>query len=369
MLMLEQGFGVGPIMCGPLSEAFGRTLPLFSGYFIFCIMQIPIAVAQNLQTIMIIRFLGGVSGSAPIAIIAGIFADVYGPVHRGIAISVFSTTVFLGPALGPVVGSFITESYLGWRWTAYFPLMLSVFSWTLVVLLVPETYAPVLLQRRAKRLRYQTRIWSIHSKMDEQEINIHSLVVKFLIRPFIMLLQEPILFLTTMYLALIYGILYLFFEAFPITFHEERGWKPTIASLPFISLAIGLFIGGGIAVWTTAVHFKVKVNNGTYTPEDRLPAMIFGGLLLPIGLFWFAWTSDPSIIWVPQVISAAFIGAGIMLIFLQGLNYVVDVYLMLSNSAIAANTICRSIFAAAFPLFATAMWVSEKTSPLIPIIC
>lgn len=318
-------------------------------------MQIPIAVAQNLETIMLIRFFGGVFGSAPLATIGGIFADTYGPVHRGIAIAVFSATVFLGPALGPVVGSFITESYLGWRWTAYIPLILSAFSWTLGLLVVPETYGPVLLQRRAKHLRHETRVWSIHSKMDEQEITIRSLVVKFLGRPYLMLFQEAILFLITVYLAVAYGILYLFFEAFPIAFNEERGWKPTIASLPFVSLALGIIGGGAFGAWNTAVHFKAKVDSGTHTPEHRLPTMILGGLLLPIGLFWFAWTSDKNVIWVPQIISIWFIGAGIMLIFMQGFNYVIDVYLLLSNSAIAANTMCRSIFAASFPLFATAM--------------
>ena len=78
MLTLDQGFGLGPVIWGPLSEAFGRTIPLFSGYFVFCIMQIPIAVAQNLQTVMLIRFLGGISGSAVLAIIGGVLADVYG---------------------------------------------------------------------------------------------------------------------------------------------------------------------------------------------------------------------------------------------------------------------------------------------------
>src|ERR1700742_584318 len=104
MLTLEQGFGLGPVIFGPLSERFGRTLPLFSGYFAFCVMQIPIPVAQNLQTVMLIRFLGGVCGSSALAIIGGVMADVYGPVQRGIAVAVFSATVFLCPALGPVVG-------------------------------------------------------------------------------------------------------------------------------------------------------------------------------------------------------------------------------------------------------------------------
>jgi len=74
--------------------------------------------------------------------------------------------------------------------------------------------------------------------------------------------------------------------------------------------------------------------------------MMVGGVALPAGLFWFAWTSSPNISWVPQVLSGIPIGFGVYLIFLQGLNYIVDVYLMFANSAIAANTFLRSLFGA-----------------------
>lgn len=58
-----QGFAFGPIMWGPFSELYGRKYPLFFGFFVFAIFQIPVAVAQNLQTIMICRFFGGFFGS------------------------------------------------------------------------------------------------------------------------------------------------------------------------------------------------------------------------------------------------------------------------------------------------------------------
>jgi MFS family permease len=47
----------GPLVWGPLSEVYGRTRPLFIGFAIFAVFQIPIAVAQNIETIMICRFL------------------------------------------------------------------------------------------------------------------------------------------------------------------------------------------------------------------------------------------------------------------------------------------------------------------------
>ena len=107
----------------------------------------------------------------------------------------------------------------------------------------------------------------------------------------------------------------------------------------------------------TKTRFARKLEkHGRVIPEERLPPMIMGAFLLPIGLFWFAWTSSPHITWVPQVISGIFIGWGILMIFLQGLNYIIDVYMRHANSAIAANTLLRSLAGAGFPLFATAMY-------------
>ncbi|ETI21031.1 hypothetical protein G647_07374 [Cladophialophora carrionii CBS 160.54] len=152
------GFGLGPVIFGPLSERFGRTLPLFSGTSPSASCRFPSLWHKTFKQSCSSAFLGGTSGSSALTIVAGIVADIYGPVQRGLAVAVFSSTVSFGPAMGPVVGSFITESYLGWRWTGYVSFMLSIFSWILGVLVVPETYGPVLLQRRAKRLRHQTRI-------------------------------------------------------------------------------------------------------------------------------------------------------------------------------------------------------------------
>lgn len=90
--------------------------------------------------------------------------------------------------------------------------------------------------------------------------------------------------------------------------------------------------------------------------EARLILMALGGSLLPVGLFWFAWTSFPSISPWPQIISGVPIGFGLMMITLQGLNYVIDCYTQYANSALAANTSVRYLFGAGFPLFATGMY-------------
>lgn len=98
------GFGIGPLIWGPFSELYGRKVPLFIGYVIFAIFQIPVAVAQNLETIMLCRFFGGCFASAPLAIVGGAFVDFWGPVDRGVAVCVFASATFIGPIAGPVMG-------------------------------------------------------------------------------------------------------------------------------------------------------------------------------------------------------------------------------------------------------------------------
>ena len=188
-------------------------MPLFSGYIVFAIFQIPVAVAQNVETIMLGRFIGGFAASAPLAVTGGALADIWGPLERAYAICVFASSAFSGPVLGPIVGGFVTESYLGWRWTAWLTLILAALFGGIGLLVVPETSAARILQTRAKRLRYETKNWALHAKADENRITAHTILTVYLMRPFVMLVQEPILALITAYMSFLYGVLYLLFEA------------------------------------------------------------------------------------------------------------------------------------------------------------
>ena len=282
---------------------------------------------------------------------------MWDPVDRGVAIAIFAGATFVGPIAGPVMGSFISQSYLGWRWTAWITLIMASFFGIIAFIVVPETFSPLILKRRAQRMRQETKNWAIHSKIEETRPNPHDIATKYLLRPAKMIILEPILLLITLYMALIYAILYLFFESFPIAFSELRGWNEGVASLPFLSLFIGVIIGALYVSYTTKTRYaRILRENGRVPPEERLIPMMVGAVVLPVGLFWFAWTSSPHITWVPQVLAGIPIGFGIYCIFLQGFNYMIDVYLMFANSAIAANTFVRSLFGAGFPLFAVQMY-------------
>ena len=351
------GFATGPIIFGPLSELYGRKSPFFIGYFIFFIFQIPVGVAENLETILVCRFLAGVGAAAPPAIVGGWLADFFDPVKRGLAVAIFTAASFLGPIFAPVVGGFITQSYLGWRWTAWITMIMAAFIGGIGFVALPETYTPVILHREAKRLRLATGNWALHAKIDESPVDLRSIFIRYLGRPFVMMALEPILLLFNLYISFVYGIIYLLFESYPISFYEERGFNLGVSGLPFISIGIGVILGSGIIAWYTQTIIKANfARDGRMTPEDRLVPMIVGAAFLPIGCLWYAWTSAPGISPWPQIISGIPIGFGLQMVFLQGLAYIIDVYLINANSALSANVIVRSVIGAGFIMFATPMY-------------
>ena len=290
------GFVFGPVFFGPASEVFGRRVPLFIGYAVFAIFQIPVAVARNVETIMLGRFLGGFAAAAPLAVVGGAMADIWGPLERAYGICVFAASAFAGPVAGPIIGGFVTQSYLGWRWTAWITLIMAVLFGCIGLIMIPETSAARILQVRARRLRYETKNWALHAKADESRVDFNSIMTVYLVRPFVMFVQEPILALLTAYMSFLYGILYLLFEAYPISFQEERGWNSGVGSLPFTAFIVGVAMGTGVIAYSTRTNFtKAFRQHGKVVPEERLPPMIVGAAVLPIGLFIFAWYGLESV--------------------------------------------------------------------------
>jgi DHA1 family multidrug resistance protein-like MFS transporter len=207
------GFVFGPIAFGPMSEVLGRKIPLFFGFALFAIFQIPVALAQNITTICVGRFLGGFFASAPLAVVGGALADLWDPIPRSYAICVFAAGGFAGPVAGPIAGGFITQSHLGWRWTSWITLIMAGFLGTVGFFVIPETSGARILQLRAAKLRKETGNPQYYSKADENKLTLNNVVNVYLLRPFVMFLQEPILALITAYMSFLYGIVYLLFEA------------------------------------------------------------------------------------------------------------------------------------------------------------
>lgn len=269
-----------------MSELSGRKLPLVIGIFGFSIFSIGVAVAKDLQTVMLCRFFAGFFSASPLAVVPACFADMYSHKQRGIAITAFAMAVFVGPFASPFTGGFISMSYLGWRWTMYISAIMGFLSTGLLVLFYEETYAPAILVAKAGRLRRQTHDWRIHAKQEEVEVDLHELVANNFSRPVRMLVTEPIVLLITIYMSFVYGLMYALLGAYPLVFQGVHGMNPGVGGLPFIGLIVGQVIAGVYIIsGCPAYNKKLDANNGVPVPEWRLTPAIVGSFAFSGGMF------------------------------------------------------------------------------------
>lgn len=355
--LLVLGFGVGPLVFAPFSEEVGRQIIYAITMFFAVVFIVPCAVAKNIGTLLVCRFLDGLSFSAPMTLIGGSLGDMWNGKERGVAMSIFSAAPYLGPAVGPLVGGFIGDN-LYWRWVYYILLIFTGVVY-LITLLVPETHHDTILTRRAKKLRKLTGDDSYASQKELTPSSLAHTVHVSLLRPF-QLLFEPIVFLFTLYNAVIYGLLYMFFFAYPVVFVEGKGWTESMTGLMFIPIMVGVISATVFSPYVNIYYVKSAkkyVDRGETPPAElRLVPMMAGCWLVPIGLFIFAWTSYPHISWVGPCLAGLPCGVGFILIYNSANNYIVDSYLNYAASALAAKTFVRSVWGAAVPLFTIQMY-------------
>ncbi|KAF4637041.1 hypothetical protein G7Y89_g1039 [Cudoniella acicularis] len=355
------GTALGPLLFSPFSEFYGRRPIYITSIIFFLIWLIPCAVAQNIQTLLVARFLNGLSGSAFLAVAGGTIVDLFIPQQLLLPMTIFTGTAFIGPVAGPLIGGFI-NSFTNWRWSFYVLLI-----WTGVmlvcILLVPETYHPILLSKKAAALRKSTNN-EYYSASDAARASksLSQALVTSLYVPFQLLFLDPMILALSTYTSLLQGILYLFFGAFPLVFANNHDFNLWQIGLTFLGLLIGnviacLFNPYWHKNWMGLIS-KMKAKHGAeYKPEPelRLPPAMAGSAMVTVSLFWFAWTTYPSVHWIVPIIATIFFSTGLFFVF-QGLwTFLMAAYPKYAASAMAVNTTTRCLFAAAFPLFTVQM--------------
>lgn len=370
--MFVLGFAIGPLFWAPFSELYGRQKLFFLTYMALTAFNAAAAGAPNMTALIVLRFMAGAWGSSPLTNSGGIIADLFTAKERGIATSIFAIAPFLGPALGtllllafpllatagaehfiaagtatspeetqschekrtnvfigPIAGGFLAEAE-GWRWVEGLTAIFTGTLWIIQSLVAPETYSPVLLRRRAEELSKRTGKVYI-SKVDAAmpRKTLFGQIKVNLSRPWILLFKEPIVFLTSIYMAIIYGTLYLCFAAFPIVFQSPYpqgwGWEPGVGGLSFVGIAIGMIASATGSILDNGRYARTAAKHGGVAPpEARLPPAVAGSVLLPVGLFWFSWTNGTNVHWVVPIIGSSIFAAGLVLVFLSLLNYLID---------------------------------------------
>lgn len=304
-------------------------------------------------------------GLAAVTNTGGVLGDMFTPDYRGIAMAGYAMAVVGGPTVGPIVSAAVVQTPgLGWRWTQYITGILQAFVLLLAIIFLDESYPPVLLVRKARRLRLESGNWALHAKFEEWDVSIGELSRKFLVRP-LQLLCTPICFLIALYASFCYGILYMQLGAVPIIFGETRGWGLLVSELPFLAILLGSITGAGINILNQLQYNKsYRAAGDRAVPEKRLPPMMLGSVLFCSGLFITGWTADPAVApWIAPVIGLYLAGTGFNTIFQSALNYLVDTFQAYAASAVAANTFLRSCFAAAFPLVVRPLYHNLGVAP------
>ena len=350
------GMATGSVILAPLSEMYGRRPIYLITMALFTILVIPCAVAQNIATILVIRFFGAFCAAAMISNAPGTVNDIVDEDHRALAFSVWSIGPMNGPVIGPVVGGFVYQ-YLGWRWTNWVVVIVGAVAW-LVVALVPETYAPALLRKRAAKRRKETDNNKYWSRYDDN-LSFLPLLKVNLTRPFHLAITEPICIFWDVYIALVYGILYMCFVAYPIVFSDIRGWSPGFTGLSFVGTGVGSMI---VIVCEPLIRRMINAHKhdpetGRPYPEAMVSVVCIASVLIPTGQIIFAQTCTPDRApWVVPILAGIPFGAGNAGVFIYASNYLVQSYGIYAASALAGNAVLRSVMGATLPLAGPSMY-------------
>ena len=306
------------MLYGPLSETYGRKpvllIPL-AGYAAF---TLGCALANSWPMFLVFRCLCGLMASSPIAIVGGLFADIYSSEkERGKQFTYFIAVSAFGPCLGPILSGAISE-HTTWRWVFWMAFILAMATLPLIAFM-PETYQPVLLQGRVAALREATSTDNIVTNSIADLHRPKELLTIVLTRPFRLFFTEAIVFFSCIYLALVYGVFYLTFEAWPLAYQGTYHMSPTISGLAYLPFGIGIVI----AVVTFFQYDKYLLRAQgcnkpwSFNPEyRRLPLACIGGPLWTLSLFWIGWTARADIHWIAPILSGITLGTGFVLIFI-----------------------------------------------------
>jgi multidrug resistance protein len=353
-------YAVGPLFLGPLSEMYGRVPVLQLANAFYLCFNLGCGFAQNKGQMIAFRFLAGLGGSAPLAIGGGGLSDLFRAEERGRAISIYSLAPLLGPAIGPIAGGFISENTT-WRWVFWATTIADAVIQVAGLFFLQETYTPILLLRKKQKLIKETGNENLHTEYDHPDRTLFRTLQISLGRPFKLLGTQIIVQVLALYMAYLYGLMYLVLSTFPTLWSTVYSESIGIGGLNYISLGVGFFIGTQLcAPLQDRIYraLKARSPDGKGRPEFRVPLMIPGAILVPIGLFWYGWTAQTHVHWILPNIGAALFAAGVITGFQCIQTYIVDSYTRYAASAVGAATVLRSLAGFGFPLFAPYMYAS-----------
>lgn len=350
-------WAICPLFVAPLSEIFGRKIVLNTSIVLLVIFNMASALSRNIAQLLVFRFLAGCAGAPPLSIGGGTMADLFNDNDRNTALAFYSLGPTVGPVIAPIIAGFIAE-HTTWRWVLWVLTIMTGVIAAVGLVFYKETYAPILLQRKASRLRKETGNEHLHTVYELTKIPFRTQLYIAVTRPIRLIIMHPIITGLGLYMAFVYGFMYLMLVTFPRLWRVYYGFSLGISGLMYLSLGIGFC--SGIVVWAWGIQrvylYLTERNNGVPKPEYRLPLVPFSAVSLGVGLIWYGWSAEARIMWLMPSIGAGIFAFGIVAVFQSIQNYLIDMNPRISASSLAAAQVFRSFMGFGFPLFGQAMY-------------
>ncbi|KAJ7858270.1 MFS general substrate transporter [Mycena olivaceomarginata] len=350
-------YAIGPLFWGPLSELCGRLLVLQVSNIWFLVFNTICAFAKTPTQLLVIRFLAGFGGAAPQSIGGAIVGDMWSPTERGTAMSLYSIAPLVGPSTGPLVGGWIAQKS-NWHWVFWSVSIADAILQIAAFMCLRETYAPEILKRKARFIRKSTENVNVRSVFEDSNRSWTTVMRRGMVKPIVFLATELIVQVFALYMAVLYGVLYLSLTTFVKVFTIQYSEGPGIAGIHYLAIALGSTVGGqlGARVLTRVYLYLKAKNGGIGVPEMRLPLLMVSAATLPIGLLIYGWSVQAHAFWVVPDLGVFIFSIGIGANWTCIQTYLVDSYAIYAASAIAAVSSFRAFAGFGFPLFADEMY-------------
>ncbi|MCJ1310490.1 hypothetical protein MMC25_004154 [Agyrium rufum] len=354
------GLGFGPLLLSPLSEIYGRVPVLLIGNLFYLIWNTACGFAHTEGELFAFRLLTGLGASAPLAVGGGMIADLWSDEQRGRALAIYTLGPLCGPALGPIVGGFIAE-YTTWRWVFWSASIADLVFQALANSFLRETYAPKILQIKARKLQKSANsAMKYHTEFDDPGKSLSMLLRLNLVRPVKMLSSQVIIQVLSIYMAILYGMMFLMLFTFPLLWTTVYHESLSIGGLNYISTGIGFTIGSQVCgPLNDKIYTSLKArNDGIGKPEFALPLLFPGSMLVPAGLFLYGWTGQygSKIHWIVPNIGAAIFCAGFIVCFQCIQTYTMHAYGRYTASALSTMNVTKSLAGFGLPLLGPIMF-------------
>ncbi|KAG2110577.1 major facilitator superfamily domain-containing protein [Suillus discolor] len=332
------GFALVPLVTSSFSEEFGRFPFYIVSSFMIVLTEVMIALAPNIQTVIVARTLGGCFGSTGATLVAGSIADIWLPHQRGLPMSLFALAALASSGLGPMVAGWIEANpSLQWRWIQWIHAIVSGVCSISMLFILKETRSTIILARIAHQVRKNTGDGRYRARSEVDKPCLMSMVATSCTRSLS---------------HFVWGVLFFLLDSVSSEFKNIYGFGVGETGSVFVTIAIGSFLGYLTNIYGERLYKKYVHRKG---PEARLYIACVASIIFPIGMLILAWTARADIPWIVPMIGLTLFMTSAFVLYQVVFIYLADCYGPYASSALAGQSMCRNILATVFPLYTSRM--------------